>query len=153
MLERLPRLPPIPRSEPGAFPEQCAGSQALDSAVLVGACPAVLGYRGLHHGAGFLLVLVEKIPVIRARCPGGRGWTGTRDGCSRSGEMAALAPLDASSSGCWPVVAVCLATAPSTRLGSAHAADLHPLPAGGHSRTFHPGRDLSREVSRMAQPL
>src|SRR5260370_42340623 len=153
MLERLPRLPPIPRSEPGAFHEQFAGSQALDSAVLVADCPAVLCYRGLHHGAGSLPVLVEKIPAIRARYPGGRGWTGTRDGCFRSGEMAALAPLDASSSGCWPVVAVCLATAPSTRLGSAHAADLHPLPAGGHSRTFLPGRDLFPDVSPMPQRL
>src|SRR5260370_41351583 len=153
ILERLPRLPPIPRSEPGDFHEQFAGSQALDSAVLVGDCPAVLCYRWLHHGAGSLPVLVEKIPAIRARCPGGRGWTGIRNGCSWSGEVAALAPLDASSSGCWPVVAVRLATAPSPRLRSAHAADLHPLPAGRHSRTFHPGRDLSREVSRMAQPL
>ncbi len=51
--------------------------------------------------------------------------------------MAALAPLDASSNGCWPAVAMRLATASPARHSSAHAADLHPLPAGDHSRTLH----------------
>src|SRR6266571_7439379 len=67
--------------------------------------------------------------------------------------MASLAPLYASFGGCWPAVTVCLATASPARYGSPPTADLHPLPAGGHSRTIHPDRDLSREAARMAQSL